>query len=1313
MRYQVGGSLHSDDLTYVVRQADEQLYASLKAGDFCYVLNSRQMGKSSLLQRTSYHLRQEGYKCVYLDMTRLGSEDTTPEQWYKGVIVSLFYSLDLVKQVNFKQWWEMQAGISSVQKLNQFVEEVLLPNTQKCDRIFILIDEIDSLLSLTFPVSDFFAWIRHCYNQQADDPKFQRLGFALFGVASPSDLIADKRRTPFNIGTAIELYGFQLPEATPLLKGLEEAISQNEAVLREIIYWTEGQPFLTQKICQLIVQKALETSNKKIELPLESVASWVEELVRSQIIQNWESKDDPEHLRTIRNRLLFHEHRVGRLLGLYQQVLQAEALGSREAEEQGSRKEEFCSLPLHPVPSDDSREQTELLLSGLVEKHNGYLKIKNPIYRSVFNAQWVSRQLDNLRPYSQTFNAWVASCYQDESRLLRGQALRDTQNWVQGKSLSNLDYQFLAASQECERREVQIALEAARAKEVEVRLVQEKRTALLQRFLLGAVCIGLFVSSGLGVEIFILYRQALKSENQARSSEIRALVSSSEGLFASNRRLDALIEAIKAKHQLQKLDKPNTNIQRQVDNILRQAVYGADEYNRFSSHTAAVLAVDISPDSSLIASASIDKTIKLWRDGTEVATLKGHQAAVKAVDFSPDGKILASASEDGTIKLWKLDGEPVLKEGIQRQSLMGKTPIALGVSPWEKTALAPLQATGEPRRGTLLKTLKGHTASVWGVAFSPDGQFLASGSFDGTVRLWKLDGTLLKTLQSDKMGFWGVAFSPDGQIVAATSLNRTVKLWKRDSSGWENAKLIQTLQGHASWVVGVAFSPDGQTIASASEDTTVKLWQRDSTGGSYRLNQTLKGHSAGIWGVTFSPDGQTIASASLDKTIKLWNIDGTELRTLKGHSASVWGVNFSKDGSFIASAGAENVVRLWQKDNPFQKSIIAHQAGIWSLDITSDSSTIATASHENAAKFWSRQGKLLKTMTESEGAIFEVSFSGDGKLIALRTDNDIVKLKKPDGTLVATYKYPFGKLLAALLSPDGQAIAMSSVDKMAQIWRRDSSATQQKFHPVPQILKGHQAEVWHVVFSPDGRLVGSASGDGTAKLWTLDGEPALYPHGQASYAQRFPQKKEGIQRHSLTGETPIALGVSPWEKTALAPLQATGVSAGASPQKGKLFRTLVGHAAAVWRVAFSQDSKMIATGSGDNTVKLWTLEGKLLETLKGHTAAIWGVAFSPDGKIVASGSVDGTVKLWKLDGTEITTLRGHTAAIRKIAISRDGTLLASGGDDNTLILWNLPRILNLDALTYGCALVKDYLKTNIAVEEGDRSLCDTPSKIQK
>ncbi|GAB1541418.1 hypothetical protein NUACC21_40890 [Scytonema sp. NUACC21] len=1203
MRYQVGGSLLHNDPTYVVREADGILYNALKAGDFCYILNSRQMGKSSLLQRVSYRLEQEGFACVYIDVSRLGSDETTPLQWYKGTIFSLFHSLDLARHINFKDWWQQQTDLSPVQKLHQFVEEVLLRYVQE-QRIFIFIDEIDSLLSLNFPSNDFFVWIRHCYNQRSHNPKFRRLGFALFGVASPSSLISDKRRTPFNIGKAIELYGFQLDEARPLLKGLEAVVNQSEAVLREIIFWTKGQPFLTQKLCQLVCQIALESDTQMIALPVGSEKFWVEQLVRSRIIQHWESQDEPEHLRTIRDRLLFDERKAGRLLGLYQRILQAEEVDSTTLEKWRSQKVDsgndvLSSAPDLLVPTDDSQEQTELLLSGLVEKRNGYLRIKNPIYRNVFNPEWVIRQLDNLRPYSQTFNAWVKSSFQDKSRLLRGQAFKDAQTWAQGKSLSDLDYKFLAASQEYEAQEVQVALEAARTKAVEAQLEQQNKAAKAQRLLLITVCIGLMISSVLGIKVFVLYRQAVRSEIQARNSEIQALTSSAEGLFASNRPLDALVEAIKARKKLQKLGEANPTINHRVENILRQAVYNSNEYNRLSGHTAAVLAVDISPDKSLIASASVDNTVKLWRvNGTEVVTLKGHKAAVRAVDFSFDAQMLASAGDDRTIKLWKRD----------------TTDASWHVS----------------------TTLQGHTGGVWGVAFSPDGQFIASASFDKTVRIWKLDGTLLKTFKDYATEFTKVSFSPDGRRIAAASTNQGVKIWKRDATGWQTAKLLQTLEGHKGWVVGLAFSPDGQSIASSSEDKTVKLWQQDGTNGRYRLSKTFQGHSAGVWGVTFSPDGQKIASASHDKTIKLWNIDGTELKTYRGHSASVWQVIFSPDGNSIASAGSENVVRLWQTENPFQKTITAHNAGIWSIAITSDNSTIATASHEKTAKFWSRQGKLLKTLTEDDTTIFQVSFTDDNKFIAVATSDETVKLSTPDGGTVKAYKSPKTQFLAALVSPDGQTFAMANIDNLVQIWPRN--------RPVPIDLREHQAEVWDVIFSLDSQIVASVSADNTAKLWTRNGE---------------------------------------------------------------LLKTLKGHTASVWRVAFSPDSKMVATGSGDNTVKLWTIDGKLLRTFKGHTAAVWGVAFSPDKQIIASGSVDATVKLWKLDGTELTTLKGHTAAIRRLAISRDGSLLVSGGDDNILILWNLQQILNLDALAYGCQFVQDYLKSNVAVEDSDRFLCDS------
>lgn len=516
MKYQVGGSLRGDDPTYVVRQADAQLYAGLKAGNFCYVLNCCQMGKTSLLQRTKHCLETEGYTCVYLDMSRLGSKETTPMQWYKGVILSLFYELNLAEQANLKNWWEQQIELSPVQRLDSFVEQVLLPVIQS-ERIFIFIDEINSLLSLSFPVSDFFAWIRHCYNMRTDNPDLNRLGFALCGVASPSDLIADERQTPFNIGQPIDLYGFQLDEATPLLKGIEAKFKQPAVILREIIRWTGGQPFLTQKLCQLVLLVCAECSIEIITIPDGAEAFWVEQLVKSRVIQHWESLDEPEHFRRIRDRLLFDEQRAGRLLAIYQQVLQAESPESGE-QPQGlvivdNNQEQKLAASGEQVenlvPIDDSRDVIELLLSGLVEKRNGYLRVKNPIYLHIFDLQWVVRQLDNLRPYSQTFNAWVGSNCNDESCLLRGQALKDAQNWGQGKSLSNLDYKFLAASQGLELRETRQRLKPKQLREIEARLPDEQTSVRLQKQLLVIVILAFIVFLMLGVVTLFAYRNLL------------------------------------------------------------------------------------------------------------------------------------------------------------------------------------------------------------------------------------------------------------------------------------------------------------------------------------------------------------------------------------------------------------------------------------------------------------------------------------------------------------------------------------------------------------------------------------------------------------------------------------------------------------------------------------------------------------------------------------------------------------------------------------------------------------------------------------
>ncbi|MDZ8082465.1 MAG: hypothetical protein RMX35_25805 [Nostoc sp. DcaGUA01] len=746
------------------------------------------------------------------------------------------------------------------------------------------------------------------------------------------------------------------------------------------------------------------------------------------------------------------------------------------------------------------------------------------------------------------------------------------------------------------------------------------------------------------------WAQAESQKREVENNRIIAISKTSEALFASGQRFDALKEGIKAGILLKQLpfiqNQDKEYIATQVVTALQQPVYWLVERNRLEDHKGLIWGMNLSPDGEIIASASFDHTVKLWnRDGRLIQTLEGHKDKVLSVNFSADGQMIASGDFDGTVILWK------------RESTQFKE----------------------------FKKLKAHNSKnsngVYGISFSPNGEIFATASRDKTVKLWKPNGNWIRTFTGYEDGVTSVAFSPDGQIIATGGRDRKVKLWR------PNGKLLKPFKDkHEDFVWAVAWSPDGKIIATAGRDNFVKVWNLDG-----KVLEVFKGHRERVMNVSFSPDGKIIASASQDKTVKLWKLDkksdgkleGTLLTTLSGHTNGVYAARFSPDCKVLVTASADSTIKIWQLDagsllhkgdrnasicadstmkggrlgSGVLSTLNSHDDRVNKVSFSPNGEIIASASYDKTVKLWkSADGTLFRTLEGHKDQVNSATFSPDGQIIASASADKTVKLWKQDGSFIKTLTDDSDKILDVSFSPDGQLLAAGGVDNTVKIWRRDGEG---EFETLPyQTLKGHRDWVRSVAWSKDGNFIASASDDNTIKLWQRD---------------RY--------------------------------------------QKFKIYKTLTGengHKSWVYSVTFSHNGKMIATTSNDKTAILWKQEDdgefRLYKKLTGHNDEVKSVVFSSDDQMIATASDDKTVKLWRPNGTSIRTLSGHSKEILSVSFSPDDKTLALGSADNTVILWDLQQLNSLDKLdnllVRGCEWLHDYLQNNSKVSQSDRHLCD-------
>ncbi|MEU0819796.1 WD40 repeat domain-containing protein [Streptomyces mirabilis] len=772
--------------------------------------------------------------------------------------------------------------------------------------------------------------------------------------------------------------------------------------------------------------------------------------------------------------------------------------------------------------------------------------------------------------------AWEGS-NRDTSLLYRGSRLEQAHSWAKSAGdtfLTRSAVEFLAAS-----------------------VRQRKRTVWISRGAVSALVVLAILAAG----------SAVIARQQRDDAVFEQVLAEADRVQYTDPSLSAQLDLVA--HRLRSQDEDANN--RLI------SIVNAPLATPLLGHTGAVYLTSFSPNGRILATASYDRTVRLW-DVTDPARpkhlgkpLTGHTSWVSSAVFSPDGRTFASASDDGMIRLWNVR-DP-------------SHPQALG---------APLT---------------GDDGTIYLLAFSPDGHTLATANEDHTVRLWDVRDPsrprTLGTLTGHTAAVRSVAISPDGRTLAAGGDDNTIRLWDI-ADPRRPTPIDAVLTGHTATVHSVAFSPDGRTLASGSADDTIRLWNMADPRHATQLGVPLAGHTGPVWSVAFSPGGTMLAAGSADSTASLWNISDPAYPSqvgepLAGSSGEMYAVGFSPDGRTLATGSGDNKVRLWS----IPTSDMIGRIGAF----RPDGRVLATAARDERVRLWNvettnRPVSLGKPFMPGEGDVRSLAFSPDGHTLAVLTGSSALQLwNVTDPTRPVAYGPPvalqtrFAGPGALAFSPDGRTLATAHDDRTIQLWNVSDPS---HLLPLGAPLTGHKGYVNSLVFSPDSRTLASGSADDTIRLWNV-ADP----------------------RHSAQVGAPLTGHLGPINALAYSPDGRTLASGGddntvrlwniADPLKAaRLGYPLTGHTEAVVSLTFSQDGHTLASGGNDNTVRLWnvTLPSRAApigQSLSPNAKTGNFLSFSPNSHMLGVSSGADTVRLWNLD---------VDVAIRRICSTTRGVL---------------------------------------------------------